>query len=124
MRLVIAGAPRTKGNSRVFFSVKGRPVFAPSKQYQKWIARARYFIEMEKTRLGLKEPISAPVQVRAVFYRDRACGDLDNYQKGLGDALQRYGVIENDRLIESWDGSRLAKDAHDPRIELEITVIQ
>jgi len=29
--------------------------------------------------------------------------------------------VENDRLIVSWDGSRLLKDRDNPRVEIEIT---
>lgn len=66
-------------------------------------------------------PLIGPVAVRALFFREHAIGDLLNYEQALADALEAAAVVENDRLIVSWDGSRLLKDASAPRIEVEIT---
>lgn len=58
--------------------------------------------------------------MKASFFRERSVGDLVNYLQALADALQEAGVVADDRLIASWDGSRLHKDSARPRIELEI----
>ena len=124
----IAGAPRSKGNSTMLVRAgkSGRPVQLQSKQYRRWYASAAAQALAVKMRLrldhGVTLPIAQPVRVAAVFYRDRASGDLDNYEKGLGDFLQRCGFVANDRLIASWDGSRLDKDAAKPRVEVTLTV--
>ena len=34
------------------------------------------------------------------------------------------GIIEDDKLIEHWDGSRLSKDSARPRIELTVSTIE
>lgn len=57
-------------------------------------------------------PITGPVAVEAVFYRDRvtvevrpldgpvgAGGDLDNLFKSVADGMQLGGLLENDRQI-------------------------
>jgi len=40
--------------------------------------------------------------------------------QAVADALEHAGVVVNDRLIVSWDGSRLSKDAVRRRVELEV----
>ena len=67
-----------------------------------------------------REPLTKPVQVEATFYRDRRVGDLNNYMAALADALEEAGVLENDRLIQSWDRTRLAIDRENPRVELTV----
>jgi Holliday junction resolvase RusA-like endonuclease len=122
----IAGAPRTKGNSAIMVKRGRALVRLPPKQYQRWYKSAAAQALAVKMQLRLDEgvtlPIAQPVRVAAVFYRDRASGDLDNYEKGFGDFLQRCGFVANDRLITSWDGSRLDKDAARPRVEVRLEV--
>lgn len=68
----------------------------------------------------IDEPFTSRVEVTAVFYRDRDQGDEDNFEKALGDTLQRAGVVENDRLIH-WTGeTRLEVDRARPRVEVTI----
>ena len=69
-------------------------------------------------------PLDVPIAVRAIVYRQREAGDLAGYIQAIGDILETAGVVENDERIKSWDGTRLAKDAHYPRIELELTLFQ
>ena len=40
--------------------------------------------------------------------------------KKVADALEEAGVVLNDSLIASWDGSRLLKDAANPRVEITL----
>ena len=122
----IAGAPRTKKTHnnahrtgapcRCCGMRRGHLRVGPSPQYVAWAET--FTAEVLRQRLVLK--LSGPLTVRALFYRDRAIGDLTGYLQALGDALQKAGVIENDRQILSWDGSRLLKDAAHPRVEVEI----
>jgi hypothetical protein len=55
-----------------------------------------------------------------LFYRDAERGDAVGYYQGLADLLEKRGVVANDRLIMSWDGSRLLKDSANPRVELTL----
>lgn len=66
-------------------------------------------------------PLAVPVNCAAVFYRDANRGDLFGYLQGLGDFLQKWGIIEDDVLIRTSDGSRLDKDASRPRVEVVLT---
>lgn len=124
VRFVIVGPPRTKGNSRVFATAKGKPLFLPSKQYQAWFKAAKQQVPIIRMATRIIRPLTCPVRVEAVFYRDRAAGDLDNYEKGLGDFLQRAGLIANDQQISSWGESRLDKDAARPRVEVTLTTME
>ena len=44
--------------------------------------------------------------------------------QGTADLLEKAGILLNDRLIESWDGSRImGLDKDNPRVEIEIKQI-
>jgi len=66
-------------------------------------------------------PLARPVNVGAIFYRQTACGDAVGYYQALADWLEGAGVVENDRWITSWDGSRMRKDSANPRVDVEIS---
>lgn len=59
----------------------------------------------------------------AIFYRDANRGDAVGYYQGLADALESAGVLSDDKWIMQWDGTRLAKDAKRPRIEVTLTAL-
>jgi Holliday junction resolvase RusA-like endonuclease len=116
----ILGAPRTKNKATPVRTKSGKLAFLPGKQYLKWLKCAQQQIPLIRVESGIIAPLSQPVEVTAVFYRDRNVGDQDNYQKGLGDFLQKAGIIKNDKLIH-WTGlTRLDKDTERPRIEVKI----
>ncbi len=121
MRLVIWGKPYTKKNHQRIIRVKGRPVIMQSKNAVGWEASAVAQIRTQRPLCrGFWEPATVPVSLRALVYRDRKVGDLGNYLAAICDALERAGVVENDRLIQSFDGSRLLIDRARPRVEIEI----
>ena len=59
-------------------------------------------------------PLTGPVEVRVVFYFERpkkpACagwplgreGDVDKYQRAIGDSLEQVGMLKNDKQIVRW----------------------
>jgi Holliday junction resolvase RusA-like endonuclease len=119
--LVIDGPPVSKKNSgRIARAKNGRPFLLPSKAWVRWYEAARLQLRVQWSALHGR-PLDTPCAVSATFYRKRRIGDLDNFLAALGDCLQRAGVIENDALIRSFDGSRLDADSKRPRIELTIT---
>lgn len=120
-RFTLYGSPRTKKNhSRVIrLNGKGGTRILPSEAHERWFGMAMPQARLVAARLRV--PICEPVAVEALFYRDRAQGDLVGYLQALGDLLEAACIIENDRLIASWDGSRLLKDAVQPRIEVVIS---
>lgn len=118
MRLVILGPPRTKKNSsRIARRRDGSPFILPSSSARAWEREAVLQLRRQDTS---PDPISSPVNVAALVYRERAVGDLVNYLEAIADALEAAGVVKNDKWIVSWDGSRLLKDAARPRVELVI----
>jgi len=136
VRLRIDGIPRTKKTSqRVVRSRRGKVHVLPSENSKAWEDAAIVSIirqhpqrphavmkgRKEGKRLRWFALPNAPVHVRALFYREANRGDLTGFKQAVGDALERAGIIPNDSLIESWDGSRKLIDRKNPRVELEIT---
>jgi hypothetical protein len=105
---VINAAPRTKKTSNRVF--RGR-VF-PSAAYEAFNSLA--VPQLRRQYRG--EPIQQPVNCRALFLRDALRGDAVGYYQALADTLEDAGIVANDKFIVQWDGSRLDKDAQNPRI--------
>jgi len=104
----VLGAPRTKKNhSRLI-----RPgLILPSQP----------FCEYEKLALPQlrvawrgKAPIAAQLNLKASIVRDRQTGDLVGYLQGLCDLLEKAGIVDDDRLIRGFDGSRLLNICRTP----------
>lgn len=147
LRLVIPGAPRTKKTSnRIVRIGRGENAFnkiLPSEAYENWFKQSMGLI-VPPLRVWARQnnfdlPIRGQVWVKAIFYAENAnVGDLTGYEQGLADFLQSprmskktgkltrdgAGVIDDDKQIASWDGSRVRIDRADPRIELEIRPFQ
>lgn len=122
LRLIIYGAPRTKKTSnRIVRIGKGPRSFTkilPSKAHEEWFYKA-----LPQAVSARNRTFATDVRVTALIYRESYAGDLVGYLQAIGDLLERSGILENDRLITSWDGSRLLKDSAVPRVEIEITEI-
>ena len=137
MRFVIEGAPRTKKTSNRVFRVGGKIRIVPSAAHDEWAraaipqlqlqwARAARTVHIEHGagRLSIGGPLQVPVTVRALVYRDADRGDLTGYMQAIADALERAGVIQNDRLIDSWDGTRRLIDRARPRVEIDLVPME
>jgi Holliday junction resolvase RusA-like endonuclease len=126
VKLVIEGAPRTKKNGLRRIK-RGRRIFTvPSAAHEAWEAIAIPQLVMqwraECRRQGTSAvPMALPVIMAAYVYRDRDVGDLLNFLAAVSDVLERAGVVADDRLIVSVDGSRLMLDRARPRVEVELT---
>ena len=125
LSLTVYGGPRTKKNSLQRRAItdkatgKTRILSIPSNAFLRWQAQVQP--QMEKAAFGHR-PITQRVHVRALIYRDAAYhGDLNGYQQAIGDVLQRAGILDNDELIASWDGTRRRLDRDLPRVEITIT---
>lgn len=135
MTLVILGSPITKKNSgqvvhsgpkcRACKRGTGRPFVLPSSQVKAWTAKAVRQMQAQYAASAFARlnacPIQHAVNVCALIYRERATGDANNFYSAIADALQAAGIVANDRLIVSWNGSELLKDSANPRILIEIT---
>jgi len=128
VRLRIDGVPRTAKNSqRIAMNKKtGKRFIIAGKSAGTWGESAvgqlmeQYAHLRHRAKGTTGYSITEDVHVKALIYRDRRTGDLDNFQHAIGDALQKAGVIKNDKQIESWDGSRKLIDRENPRVEIEI----
>lgn len=121
MTFTILGAPRTKKTSQRIVRNRrtGKTLIIASKLTKGWTKTA-----VEQLIAAKPHPdwpaIGRPVNCCAFIYRDRQAGDAVNYYQAIADALQDAGIVVNDRLIVSWDGSRLLLDRKRPRVELEL----
>jgi Holliday junction resolvase RusA-like endonuclease len=116
LKLVILGAPVTKKTSQQIIRNKaGRSFIIPAARTRSWQKSAAIKI-LEQTRYVF----TVPVNCRAMIYRVRQVGDAVNYYQAIADALEEAGVVVNDRLIVSWDGSRMLHDKFNPRVEIEL----
>lgn len=135
----IAGSPRTKKTSSRVVQCGDFTKVLPSAAHQRWFADAMQQAPQIRRRIlsfGHTLPVLRPVAVKALFYRRQSSGDLTGFLQALGDFLQAprqhngrttrngAGIIDDDKQIQSWDGSRLLKDAAFPRIEVSIEVIE
>lgn len=129
MRLVILGAPRSKKNSLRRLK-RGKRIFTvPSLAHEQWeaVAVAQLVRQYREWARGLPmgTPIDFPVNMKALVYRERAGrADLINFLSAVSDALERAGVLVDDRLVASLDGSRLLLDRERPRVEIELTACE
>lgn len=126
--------PRTKKNHPMIVKGLKHPILLPSPAYREWEEGASR--AMLPVLLGIREalPLTVPVNCAALIYRNAKIGDACGYYQAIGDFLQhnvatkRSGfdlrVVEDDKLLVSWDGSRLLKDAKRPRIELTLTEVR
>ena len=119
MTLLIRGAPRTKKNHGRRIK-RGRRIFhVPSEGHEAWASAA---ILQLTAQMRERDVIDWDVNVRALIYRDARRGDAVGYYQAIADILERGGVLVNDVCCVSWDGSRLLKDADDPRVEITLTL--
>lgn len=108
----ILGAPRTKKNSQRIVRFGNRSAIIQSKAWKEYERNAK--IRFEGPPILEKQP----VRLHAVFYRERATGDLSNYIEGLQDLLQKRGLLGNDSWIIGFTAdTRLEKDKDNPRVE-------
>ena len=126
MKFIVISAPRTKKTSQQIARVRGRTFIVQDKvkaAYQKTAVEQLSAQLAEVRQHGDFATFDAPVQVSATFYRDKNLGDLVGYMQMIADCLEKAGVVVNDQLVQSWDGTRMSKDAANPRTELEVTAL-
>jgi len=118
LSLTIAGSVVSKKNSKIATMIGGKncprkPLIIPSKAYAKWEKQARAAVWGK----AITPPLLCKVRVEAHFYYKGPQPDLSGSLESIGDCLE--GIIwADDKLIESWDGSRLHHDLMSPRTEL------
>lgn len=122
MKFRIEGQCPAKKSSHVIRKKGSKQWIAPDDEYQAWELDAAKQLMIQKSELGLIEALSYPLHVRFLIYRSGVGrADLTNLIQSCEDALEKGGVISNDFLIESTDGSRRIPVLEgEERIEIEI----
>ena len=118
--IVLKGPPRTKKTSNRVFNGRVHPSLA----FEAWNNLVQPQLAMARSKADSGTfPITGPVNCRALFFRHADVGDATGFYQALADALQEGGIVTNDRLIKSWDGSMMLKDRDNPRIIVTIEEI-
>ena len=119
VKLNLIGRPITKKNSqRIVLTKNNKRFIIQSKQYLDyennclWQLKAQYKDETIKSKLNLK----------AYYYMpDRRIPDLINLLQSTCDILEKARIIENDKNIISFDGSKImGMDKENPSAEIII----
>lgn len=141
VRLVILGPPRTKKNHGRVIKRGRRTFHVPSEAQVAWADEAvrqlaRQSAAYPRTTVTRRRKdkrtgamydeerrviLTSPVNLCASIYRDADRGDAVGYYQAIADALEAAAVVENDKLIVSWNGSRLLIDRDRPRVEIVLT---
>ncbi len=124
LKITVPGRVCPKKNSPRMVYVGGkkkprRSVLLPS---ESWIAY-RDYCEFYFWQIGNYATITGPVRIQVQYWLSdkRWKPDLVGILQSISDILEYYKVIENDRQIESYDGSRpMGLDKDLPRCEIEI----
>lgn len=125
LSLTLPGPPRTKKNSARIMNRGTRRILRPSEAWLAWRDDVRrWWLQTFPASRRPTVPPAVEVNCAARIYRDARRGDAVGYYQGIADVLEELGVVENDRLIVAWDGSRLLLDPTNPRVELTLTRIE
>lgn len=120
MKFTIDGPPATKKNGMRPWKRGNRTFLIPSETATSW---ARSAVQQLQAQL-CANPIDYPVSLNAQIFRKKRTGDLGNYLAAICDALESSEIVENDKWILSFDGSRLRSDTCNPRVEIELTEME
>jgi Holliday junction resolvase RusA-like endonuclease len=100
------------------FKYVGIPFISQNNRYKQYENDAGWFLKK------IPKPISEPVNVKCIFYReDETRCDLTNLLEAIDDILVHYKILKDDnfKIIVGHDGSRVYVDREHPRTEIEIT---
>jgi len=114
---IIYGRPVPKKNSAILNTRGKRPIILPSKAYKTY--RSDFLTQARRP----LSPIQIPIWVKAIYVLPdrRWWPDLVGLLQATGDCLEDAGVIEDDKLIRSWDQSRIAElDKDNPRAVITV----
>lgn len=115
----INGRARSKKNSKTIAKTpQGRPFITSSRIYKAWATYAILTISRKKFDT-IQNPCNLSVKC---YYKDHQHEqDLENIISSVADVLQESGVIKNDKLFYSYDGSRKIFESESEFVEIEIT---
>jgi Holliday junction resolvase RusA-like endonuclease len=113
-KIIIPGRPITKKNHQQISKHGG---IIQSEAYQ--IYETASLWELKKYRVRYTGKVS--LCARYWMPDRRSWPDLIGLLQATSDILQKAGIIKNDKLVVSYDGSRIVGiDKQNPRVEIEI----
>lgn len=118
LKLVIPGRPTTKKNSGRIVNRGKFTRILPSKAFEAYEKSSMIYI-----RAAMPHQFRGPVSMKCLYWLPdkRWWPDLVGLLQATSDILENSGVLENDRLIANYDGSRIVGlDKFNPRAEIEI----
>lgn len=118
LKLIIPGRPATKKNNGRIVMRGKYPRLLPSKAFEKYEKVALRYI-----RAAMPGQFRIPVTMQCRYWMPdrRGWPDLVGLLQATSDILEVAGVLENDRLIVDYDGSRIVGiDKDNPRTEIII----
>ncbi len=114
--------PMPTTNRNMIVHPKGkRPMVIKTAGAKQWMEEAIYLMRDFRAKQMVR-PIDEPVSVCVDVYRKLDSGDIDNYAKGVLDALQASGILTNDRLVEELT-LRKWVDRKRPRYHITIATL-
>jgi Holliday junction resolvase RusA-like endonuclease len=117
-KIILKGRPITKKNHQMIARNRrtGRPYVLQSKQYR------QYEEDCLKQLMICRARFAGPVRMKCLYWMpDRRRPDLLGLLQATADILEKAQIIDNDRNVVSFDGSRIAGvDRENPRVEIEI----
>lgn len=124
LKIQMKGRPGIKKNSREIFRKNNRTFNLPSKRYEAWEKEFAFLVKEELRRIGFSTPINVPVNLKLVLYLKNHSNepDLSNSYQGIEDCLEECGVITDDKLIYSHDGSDKVFGSLEDWFEVELTI--
>jgi hypothetical protein len=147
-RFEIGGSPRTKKTSSQGVVVqrpgmKPRAVMFPAKEWREWVRDARIisrssgdlivYDRKAKRAIAIPElgspiawiPLGSLYNCAALIYlSNRQHGDTLGYLQGLADLLEARRVVDNDRQLVTWDGSRCIHSGAVPHVDVTLTLLE
>jgi Holliday junction resolvase RusA-like endonuclease len=121
------GQTPSKKNSHHIRRSGRKAWISPKPEYQQWENNAVLQLQAQKNQRKpyVDYPLKGRLNLSCVIYRRHQYQpDLSNLIQSVEDALERAGIIENDKYIESLDGSRrvLGCTFGNERAEIELSV--
>lgn len=119
----IGGRVRPKKNSKQLFKNKktGKMFISSSDLYKKWALFASCYVRRAKTLETIDYPCN--LSVVAYYSNRKQQHDLDNVIASVSDVLEYCGIIKNDNLFYSYNGSLKVYDSESEYIIIKITKI-
>ena len=123
-RATIPLNPKTKKNNQKIIKNPrtNSLMIVQNDAYRQYEKQAGWFLTKKPS-----EPISVPVNVQCIFFRDSARRvDLTNLLEAIDDILVKYRILADDSftILASHDLSRVYVDRANPRTEIFISTIE